>query len=371
MESRTETTNGSAAPEAKKPGFKNLIALCTEWLSEVFSLGSLANNDLIGVEINPEFIKILKIDHQREQPVIENFALTRTPPSVMSGNEVKDAGIIAQTLKALLKTNNINSKNAVLFMPRASAIIKMINVDSRLTPDEVESRVWTEAGRLFPNLVGDIYLDFVVTKNSTQENQNEVMLIACRKEQIKPYLEIMDLADLKPAVVDIDTYALERALRLITKQSPEKTTRALLDINFSMITLIITHENKLIYSHELHYDGHILMQKIVKNETLSKDEINTLLKNTLSSHLRHALQFFYSSRPNVRIDDVLLSGDCAATINHFVKYIEAEIGKEVQLANPFKNMIIRPNVDTEKLMKFAPALMLCCGLAISQAQGSS
>lgn len=325
--------------------------------------------DLIGLVINPQYLKLLKLKQVHDQYEVEAFNIIDLPEGLMKDFEVKDSEAIIFHLQELISHSGIEAADVVFSIPRSSAIVKTIMVDNRLHYDEIESRVWLEANRLFPNLVGDICLDFAINGPSTQDPaQLEILIVACRKEQLRPYLHIIHSAGLTTKVVDVNYYAYERALLLITKRSPDVKTVAYLNINFTLMDLLGVHEGQLVYTHELSYDGHNLLKLRDQNAnataTATDAAIHQVLKNTIGLHLKHALQFFYSSRPNVRLDRIILGGDVPATIKSVLDYVRQETGKEVVLANPFEDMILAANVDKTKLALSAPALMQCCGLAL-------
>jgi len=327
-----------------------------------FSLTGQSHNNLIGLQIIAECIKLLKINTTEKGYEVEYFSITPLPPGVVVKEEIKDSAAVARILQDVVRQSGLSTKNIALAIPRSSAIIKNFLVSNKLTKDEIESRVWIEANRLFPNLIDDIYLDFVVLgKASDGSPQKEVMLVACRKGQVNPYLEIIRSAGLHIKVVDVNCYAFERALGLIAKESPQLKTIALLNLSYTLSTLIVIHEGNLIYTYELNYDGRSVMPKNQANGI--SDE---MLKNTLGLHLRHTMQYFYSSRPNIAIQKMFLSGVCAAEIPRFAEFIAGEIGIEAVLANPFVKMTLAPSVDNANLQKQAPSLVQCCGLALSK-----
>lgn len=339
--------------------------------------------DLIGLVINPQYMKLLKIRRAHTQYEVENFDIIDLPSGLINDLEVKDAQAVAGILRQMIADSGLEAKDVVLSIPRSAAIVKTILVDSRLHADEIESRVWLEADRLFPSLINDIYLDFSVTGPAAQDvTQLEVLIVACRKDQLNPYLEVMQLAGLNTKVVDVNYYAYERALLQVIRHSPEMKTVALLNINFRLIDLLVISEGKLVYTHELSYDGHQLLKlrdsieeiMEVQNNTTEQSQqpashhsaMHDILKTSVGLHLKHALQFFYSSKPNTRVDRIILGGDVPATIPHLLDYVKQETGKDVVMADPFVDMKFEANVDQARLTQYAPGLMLCCGLALTK-----
>lgn len=322
-----------------------------------------SSDELVGLDIGSDSLKLLKINSTQTPYKIENFSVFPLPAGAIVKGDIKDFAIVSQTLREMIKHCEIPIKNVALAIPRSSTIIKNITVDRRLNADDIESRAWVEANRHFPDLVGDIYLDFSVLGTSVQdESQLELVIVACRKEQIKPYVELMRMAGLVAKIVDVNSYALERALAIVARTFEQKQTIALLNLDFNLSTFIVEQNNNLIYAHDQTFDGYRLI-----NQVSAEDEAkhNELLKETLSAHLRHTMHFFYSSRPNVTVEQIILSGDCAMTPN-LALFIRQEVGIDTVFANPFASMTIGPTLDEKELKKHAPILMLCCGLALSK-----
>jgi type IV pilus assembly protein PilM len=347
-------------------------------------------NNLVGLDIQPDSIKLLEINTLESPHKIENFAITPLPSGAIVKDEIKDATAISNALHDLFKQYNIKAKYVAIAIPRSAAIIKNITIDSRLTASEIESRAWIEANRYFPDLVGDIHLDFNITGPSAQDStQLDMVLVACRKEQIKPYLEIIHQSGLITKIVDVNCYALERAMSLIPNTNTEDNL-ALLNLNFTLSSLIVVQQNQLVYAHDHSYDGLRLTNQIKKINTEAtaptadaeatvattnpetpvtdvaiQTRYTDVFKENLTSHLRHTMHFFYSSRPNVNIQKLVIAGDCAA-IPGLVEFIHQETNIDTELADPFVNMNLAQQINTADLHRSAPGLMLSCGLALSK-----
>lgn len=341
------------------------------------------SNDLIGVDIGADRIQVLQINQNENPPHVIGYAEAHLPAGVIVKDEIKNPAAIATALKDIVRQTGSATKFAAVAIPRALAIIKTITIDKRLTTDEIESRAWVEANRLFPDLIGNIYLDFFVTGNSTaQPDQLDLLLVACRKEHIKPYLEILTQSGLVPKIVDVNCYALERALNLEMIKTPELKTVALLNINTNQSSLIVVDHGQLIHAHDQSYDGQRLMKQVdayikAKHEepgmaeapmAISDIAYQKMLQENFISHLRHTVHFFYSSRPNIGIQKIVLSGDCAV-IPDFAAFIAREIGIPTVLADPFTNMKIDSHLDEKTIRQHASTLMLSVGLALSNVGG--
>jgi type IV pilus assembly protein PilM len=361
---------------------KDGVAVIQEWRQRLPMLnGHAFTEGLIGIDFGPEFLKLLQISSSESKIKVENYSIMPVPSGAVVKDEIKEFAVVSTILKDMFRQTGITTKDVALAIPRSLAIIKNITVDSRLNKDEIESRAWIEASRHFPDLIGDIYLDFAVIGPSTQDNtQLELILVACRKEQIKPYLEVLRLAGLNPKIVDVNSYALERALALAADNHDANSTVALLNLNTNLSTFIVVYGNTLVHAHDQTFDGHRLQTQVsnyIKDKLSGNEDGNAegfndvnytnILKENLLSHLRHAVHFFYSSRPNIAIQQMIISGDCAS-IPKLASFIQGEINIETIVANPFKNMVVASHLKEVDLQKKAPALMLSCGLALSKVE---
>lgn len=336
------------------------------------------SENVIGLDINSEKIKLLKINKKRNSYEVEYFAIADLPKGTIAKDKIKDSSAIADAIRKMFDSLAISAKDVALAIPRSMAIIKQTGIDARLNSDEVESRAWIEAQRQFPELVGDIFLDFTVTGVMPDDpNQKELLLVACRKEHVKPYLELASEAGINAKILDIDSYALERALQLVLSESNKSKVLALLNLNVNLSTLIVVQNGRLIYAHDQSFDGRRLesgtkkylaekgFQSVSDPQVLLADEgYCNILKENLISHIRHTVHFFYSSRPNIAIEKILFSGDCAL-IQGVAPFIQREIGIESAVVDLASQLELASNVDADLFIRNAPALMLCCGLALS------
>jgi len=360
------------------------------------------SSQLVGLDFSANNIKLLSISGSKSAIQVENFSISPLPPTAIVKGEIKDYELASEALKTAFIDANVKSKCVALSIPRSLAIVKTILINNRLSSTEINSRAWVEANRNFPELIGNICLDYAILGPSSQDSsQLELMLVACRKDQITPYLELLRLASLTPKIVDLSSYALERALSVITKQASGSGAIALLNLDINLSTLIVVQNNNLIYAHDESYNGDRLIDLLRKTnqqqpegqagkqpqeqvleqpqeqpksqeqvqekpqeQPKSQEQTQTLQEN-LSLHLRHKMHLFYSSRPQVMIEKMVLSGDCAL-FPEIASHVQQAIGIDTVIAAPFSNSALASHIDSTKLNACAPSLMLSFGLALSE-----
>lgn len=338
----------------------------------------------VGVDLNPDVIKLLGINTDLQPNLIQYFGIAQTPARAMVKDEIKDMPALAESLRKLIAEAGIKNADLAIAIPRSVTISKTITVNKNLNKRELESRVWVEAGHYFPNLVEDIYLDFIPMQESPRDaSQLEVMLIATRKDKIHPYLELAKLANVKVALVDVHHYALERAISSLLVPEDAEHTVALLNIDSALLTMIVYEKQEMLFAHDLNFDSHALRKVStprqavanVETEEVSEDGIALAvkqapvvaspLKTALAPTLRHMMQHFNSRCHDKKIDKIILAGDYA-NFPGLCDYIQAELGVPAELADPFKDKKAATWLDQNELHQHAAQFVLCCGLATSQ-----
>lgn len=347
----------------------NIKSNSREWLENYIFTDQ---KELIGLVINADFVKIMKIDHFQGRYHIDYFDVQPLPPSESDLSPLHQSDAIVSILQTSLAKSHTKTKNVAIAVPRMAAMTKTILVDSRFQDEEIESRVKMEVARLFPGLVGEIYIDFVAMGQATTDaTKKEVMIVACRKNQIEPYINILNKVGLSLKVVDVNYYAMERVIPFLIQQYPIVKATAILNISFSSIELLVVKDNQVIYTNETNYNGTPLKKLIDVNKDqfvreITKEEINTNLQQHLARHVSNIMQYFYTSLPHVRVERIFLADDCAALMPGIDEFISKEVNKETVLANPFKDMDVSSRLSKPTLIKFAPALFFTSGVALSK-----
>ena len=213
------------------------------------SLQSQAETNLLGLDISAGHIKLLQVNTRVKPCRIEHFAIKKLPVDIIQKDEIKDYIAVSNAIQSLVQELNISSKNVALAIPKAMAILKIIHIDSAVTDEELEERAWIEMNKNFPDLVGEIYLDFFVSDNN-DSNHQEVTIVACRKDQIQTWLEILKLANLQANIVDVDVYVLERMIRIINPPTDSAPVVGLLYLNSTLSSFVVAQNDKLTYAND-------------------------------------------------------------------------------------------------------------------------
>jgi type IV pilus assembly protein PilM len=215
-----------------------------------------------------------------------------------------------------------------------------------------------------------------------RDDQVDVLLAACRQETIEARVDALEVADLTPAIIDVEVFAMERALALLRSQLPVSASGmiAMVDIGASMTTLSVFAGGESVYTREQLFGGKQLTDEIMNRYNLSFEEAGRAKKQgglpddyerevlepfreAVVQQVSRSLQFFFSSSEHNELDCVVLCGGVAA-IGGLAEIIEERLSTPTIVANPFADMSVGPRVNAQALAKDAPAMMVACGLAM-------
>ena len=341
-------------------------------------------NILLGLDISSTSVKLLELSRNADRYKVEAYAVEPLPPNAVVEKNISDVEGVGEAVKRVLSRAKSGSKLAAVAVAGSAVITKTIEMDAELSDDDMENQITVEADQYIPYPLDEVAIDFEVLGLSERNpEQVEVLLAACRKENVEMREAALDLGGIKPAVVDIEAHAMKRAFDLVKPQlgnNPEDLVVAIIDIGATMTTLSVLAEDKAIYTREQLFGGKQLTEEIQRRYSLSfeeaglakkqgglpddyAEEVLQPFKEAVLQQVTRSLQFFFSSSQYDDVDYIVLAGG-TASIEGMSDMIEAKLGTPTVIANPFVDMSLASKVDADALANDTPALMIACGLAM-------
>ena len=120
---------------------------------------------------------------------------------------------VGQALSRVLVKARTGTKGVAVAVAGSAVITKTIEMDAGLSDDEMENQLKVEADQYIPYPLEEVAIDFEVQGYSVRNPERvEVLLAACRKENVEVREAALALAGLNARVIDVEAYALERAM---------------------------------------------------------------------------------------------------------------------------------------------------------------
>ncbi len=352
----------------------------------MFSFLNKGPNTMLGLDISSTSVKLLELSRSGGKYRVESYGVEPLPENAVVEKNIADVEGVGEAISRLVARAKTKVKQAAVAVAGSAVITKTIEMPANLSEDEMENQLQVEADQYIPYPLDEVALDFEVLGPSPRsEDQVEVLLAACRRENVEMRQAAVEIAGLKAKVVDIEAHCMQRAFNLVRAQFMDETGDddqiiAIIDIGATMTTLSVLTDSGTPYTREQLFGGKQLTEEIQRRYSLSVEEAGLAkkqgglpddyesevlqpFKEAVVQQVTRSLQFFYSSSAYDDVDHIILAGG-TASIEGLAAMVSAKLGTPTSMANPFVNMSMSSKVNEVNLGNDAPALMIACGLAM-------
>jgi type IV pilus assembly protein PilM len=350
----------------------------------IFELFERKQKPVIGLDISSTSVKLLELSRQGDTYRVEGYAVKALPPNVVVEKNISDEEAVAEVVRDLVKVSRSKVRDAAVAVAGSAVITKVVEMPAGLSEDAMEAQIALEADQYIPYPLEEVAIDFEVQAASEIDPERvEVLLAACRRENVDLRQSVLEQADLVAKVVDVEAYTMERAFSLLTEQfedHDEGMVVAIVDVGATMTTLSVLVGGKTVYTREQLFGGKQLTEEIQRRYGLSTAEAGLAkkqgglpddyelevlepFKEAVVQQVTRSLQFFFSSSQYNDVDQIVLAGGVAA-MDDLASVIEEKLGAKTSVANPFANMSVSSKVNAAALANDAPSLMIATGLAM-------
>lgn len=349
-------------------------------------MGFGSKKNLVGLDIGSSAIKVAEIMDMKSGPVLKKFGIVDMPHGAIEEGIIKDPEEVADAIRQLFRTFNIKQPNVAISIGGYSVVVKKINVQT-MSEEALQSTIHFEAEQYIPFDISDVNLDFQILGDSEHNpNQMSVLLVAAKKEMIADYVNVLEMANLNPCIVDVDAFALQNIYEAcyLDPDDPGEEYVALIDVGAGKTTLNILKGNISLFMRDVSLGCNQINRKIAslldcsledaeeiklddehsKITTEDLKEIISTVTGDWCTEISRALDFFYSTYPDGRISRIILSGG-GGNISDFRKLLALRTSTEVEVVDPFRKVYVNHDrFDKDYMDQMAPQSAICMGLAI-------
>jgi len=338
---------------------------------------------VLGIDISSSSIKLLELSKNGNQYMVERYASRPLPEGAVVEKNISNLEAVGEEMEKLASLAKTTTTKAAVAVSGSAVITKTIEMNASLTDAEMENQITVEADQYIPYPLDEVAIDFERQRPSKKnEGMVEVLLAACKKENVDSRVEALEVGGFEAQYVDIEAYAMERAFKLLCEQMDLDNSGivAILDIGAVMTTIYILKDGVSIYTREQVFGGARLSQSVQSHYGLTPAEAEKAIianelpesyaaevldpfKEELAEQLSRSLQFFFSSSQYNDVDLIVLAGGVASTAG-LAEMLKGALSTKTVVANPFAKMAVGSKVNKAQLKNDAASLMMACGLAM-------
>ncbi len=369
---------------------------------------------LVAVDIGSHSIKLVQLAELKDGSFeLIHFGMMPLEEESIIEGAIKKPGQIAEALTSLVKGEKIQSRYVVASVSGEAVFIKKIKVP-QMTEEELSEKINEEAEQYIPFDIDDVALDFQIlgtvngeaakpdsseSKNEDQENQSsdesndesdkensdevmmEALLVAVQRDVIDERTDVLLEAGLKPAIIDLDVFALMNAAR-ITNDLTAMGATALIDLGDSFTHVNILKNGTIGYTRDIPIGGgycsKMLMSKfqVPFSQThklkgghlpdgVEKDEVLKIIVQGYKKVLEEVQKSFeyFSTISNTQVERILLTGG-GSLIHGMDGFFSDFLKVPVERLDPMQGININPkNFDREMIGELAGLSAVATGLA--------
>lgn len=373
--------NGAAPKKETKFGV-GLQAFASFNLKDLFA----GKKQYVGLDIGSSSLKLVEILGEKGSYTMNRFLTVPLDKGVIVDGAVVDIDALAEAIKSLFKNSGCQKKSIVTSLSGHSVIIKKANFPD-MDDHDLQETIHDEASKYLPfDNMDDVNFDFqVLGRNANNPNQNDVIIVAAKKDAIEGYAEAIDIAGLSLAIMDVDSFALETMYQE-NYEYEEKDVVVIANIGASITSLNVVRNAASIFTRDFALGGNMITEAIQSQYGVSAEESeqiklhgpegdesakmeffrNTLLPlaDSLCAEIDRSIDYFRSTYSDEDIKMILLAGG-GANIPGIVNDLSQRLSVPVEIINPFKKITYnRKTMDDDYIKEIAPIAAVAVGLAL-------
>lgn len=330
-----------------------------------------------GLDIGSTQIRLVQLRGSGAHPALAAYGSADVPINVSRSDASADRDKIAGIVRQLVKDSGATAKSVVLSLP-ADKVFAAVITTPKLNQAELAKSIRYQADQYVPMAIDQVKLDYVVIGPGTNENEQEVLLVAVPNSVANKYLEISEKAGLEVLALETNATAAARSLVL----SPTSTVM-LLDIGSSTTDLSIVSGGAPRLMRSVPVGGDTFVKSVAQNLGLDEPQalqfvekfglmqsklegqVYKAMKTSLDSllgEIEKSTKFFATRYPNVPIEKVILCGRTVGVPELPVTLANAT-GLPVEIGNAWVS-VSYPAKWQEQLMNVAGQFAVATGLAM-------
>jgi len=337
--------------------------------------------EIVGLKIGATGVSAAQIVNNGGKKVVR-FAHGPLPHGVVDGGEVRDPVALGEALSEFFGKNSLPRRGIRLGLANSRIGVRVIEVAGIEDERQLENAIGFRAHEMLSVPVEEAVIDYHVLSVDTDEDgttTRKILLVVAYRDSVDRYLAAMDAAKLSLSGIDLEAFALLRAVTdpgatVPGDEATEEAAIIVVNIGHERTTLAISDNGVCAFARVLEWGGAQLGTAIGRALKIAPSEAEAL-KPALSLEegkegiiglppskaaeaveaVRHELQNlvrellsslrFHQSQPgSLPLAEIQLTGG-GSGIPGLAAELERELGIPVRLADPLARVELAEGVE--------------------------
>ncbi|HSS19491.1 MAG TPA: type IV pilus assembly protein PilM [Pyrinomonadaceae bacterium] len=339
--------------------------------------------NLVGLDIGSSSIKAVELQKRGSNYQLMNLGFENLSVDTVVDGQIMELNNVANVITNIFNEHQIRSTRVAAGVSGHSVIVKNI-VLPQMSEDELRESFSWHAEEHIPFDISEVNLDYQVT-SSTPEALN-VLMAACKSDKIANVKQAIQLAGKQPAVIDVDTFALQNCYEL-NYQPKAGEIVALLNIGASTMNINIMNGTRSVFARDASVGGSQYTSLLQKELGLTFEQAEAVkrgyplpdgiearpiqpiietVSDILALEVRKTMDFYRATAAENEeaIQKILIAGG-SSKLPGLPEYLAKRFEIPVELFDPFRQIQVDGRkFDPDYMREIVPEMAVAVGLAL-------
>jgi type IV pilus assembly protein PilM len=332
---------------------------------------------LVGLKIGSSQIAAAQVVNNGAPELVEVFREPLEAGLVVSG-EIRDPEALGVALKRLFELHKLPKRGVRLGLANNRIGVRIFEIEGVTDSQQLDNAIRFRAEEVLPIPLDQAVLDYVVLDEATRDDGTpwkRILLVVAYREVVDRYLLACRNAGLEVVGIDLEAFALLRAVEAPMDRDEEAGALVAVAIGHDRTTIAVSTGRHCEFTRVLDWGGWSLNVAIARELDRAPSEVEGLkrqlsfagpteaegftpeqsakareaIQRSLSAFVRElvaSLQFYQAQPGALGIGEVVLTGG-TAHMDGLPDAIGEQLGVPIRLGDPFKRMKVGPKVAHE------------------------
>lgn len=340
---------------------------------------------IIGLDLGRHSFRAVEIEREKDKYVLLKYGTYENPKINIDSTTKQDISDYSASVKQFFAETGFSTNVVVVALPEYQIFMRVIKVP-QMSDKDLKNSIQFEAEQYIPFPLKEMSLSYQkLDVDAVDRTKVNVQLVAAKRTVLDKYIQILRNVHLIPKALEPETLSIARVLG---EAEDRPSANLILNIGFSSTIIIITYKGFVRFTRNIAVGGDALTRAVQQGLSLdylqaeeykktygldnnqADGKIFEILKpffDNVIVEIKKSKIFFTSQNQNVNINRVVLSGG-TAQMTGLLYYMANNLDLEVEIANPWKNILLSPKIESKKdaLIEQGPIFSTCVGLAIKE-----
>jgi len=296
---------------------------------------------------------------------VEQLAREPLPAGVVSAGEVRDVPALASALKAFFKKHKLPRRGVRVGIANNRIGVRTIELSGIDDPRQLTNAIRFRAQEVLPVPIEEAVLDYQLLSDEPGDDgvsKKRVLLVVAYRDLVDAYMAACKDAGLRLAGIDLEAFALLRALSGPSSEDPDRSALVAVAIGAERSTLAVSAGETCEFTRVLEWGGAALTGALARVLDVEPDEAERIKREitldgegpaaglsadsatrardalhmglqTFARELVSSLQFYQGQPDSLGIREVVLAGG-SAQLGGLAAVLERLIGVPVRVGDP-------------------------------------